>query len=80
MSLREALPKIIPNEVPGPKSAEIIKRREAVVPKAIRCIYPCVMGKAAGAMIQDPDGNIFLDWVGGVGDRKSTRLNSSHHA
>lgn len=67
MSLREALPKIITNEVPGPKSAEIIKRREAVVPKAIRCIYPCVMEKAAGAMIQDPDGNIFLDWVGGVG-------------
>lgn len=67
MSLRKALPKIITNEVPGPKSAEIIKRREAVVPKAIRCIYPCVMEKAAGAMIQDPDGNIFLDWVGGVG-------------
>jgi len=67
MSLKEALPKIITSEVPGPKSAEIIKRREAVVPKAIRCVYPCVLEKAAGAMIQDPDGNIFLDWVGGVG-------------
>lgn len=67
MSLKEALPKIITSELPGPKSAEIIKRREAVVPKAIRCIYPCVLDRAAGAMIQDPDGNIFLDWVGGVG-------------
>lgn len=67
MSLKEALPKIITPEVPGPKSLEIIKRRETVVPKAIRCIYPCVMEKAEGAMIQDPDGNIFLDWVGGVG-------------
>lgn len=67
MSLKDSLPKIITSEVPGPKSAEIIKRREAVVPKAIRCIYPCVLEKAAGAMIQDPDGNLFLDWVGGVG-------------
>lgn len=67
MSLKDSLPKIVTSEVPGPKSAEIIKRREAVVPKAIRCIYPCVLEKAAGAMIQDPDGNLFLDWVGGVG-------------
>ncbi|MBQ9539351.1 MAG: aspartate aminotransferase family protein [Treponema sp.] len=65
--LRKALPRIITAELPGPKSAAIIRRREAVVPKSIRCIYPCVLDKAAGAMIQDPDGNIFLDWVGGVG-------------
>lgn len=61
------LPKIVTKEVPGPKSQEIIKRREAVVPNAIRCIYPCVIEEAKGAMIKDPDGNIFLDWVGGVG-------------
>ena len=67
MELREALPKIITSELPGPKSAAIISRREAVVPKAIRCVYPCVLDRAAGAMIQDSDGNIFLDWVGGVG-------------
>ncbi|MCI5523453.1 MAG: aspartate aminotransferase family protein [Spirochaetales bacterium] len=67
MLLKNELPKIITSEVPGPKSSEIIKRRAAVVPNAIRCIYPCVMEKAAGAMIQDPDGNLFLDWVGGVG-------------
>lgn len=67
MSLKDSLPKIVTSEVPGPKSAEIIKRRSAVVPNAIRCIYPCVLEKAAGAMIQDPDGNLFLDWVGGVG-------------
>ncbi|MBR4629996.1 MAG: aspartate aminotransferase family protein [Treponema sp.] len=65
--LKDELPKIITKEVPGPKSAEIIRRREAVVPSAIKCAYPVVIDKAAGAMIQDPDGNIFLDWVGGVG-------------
>ena len=67
IDLKNALPKIITAELPGPKAAAIIQRREAVVPSSIRCIYPCVLDKAAGAMIQDPDGNIFLDWVGGVG-------------
>ena len=66
--LRSALPKIISKTLPGPKSEAIISRREKAVPSAIKCIYPVVIDKAEGAMIQDPDGNIFLDWVGGVGD------------
>lgn len=65
--LKDELPKIITKEVPGPKSAAIIKRREAVVPASIRCSYPCVLEEAQGAIIKDPDGNLFLDWVGGVG-------------
>ncbi len=65
--LKDELPKIVSEKLPGPKSLEIIKRREAVVPSAIKCGYPVVIDRAAGAMIQDPDGNIFLDWVGGVG-------------
>jgi 4-aminobutyrate aminotransferase/(S)-3-amino-2-methylpropionate transaminase len=67
MLLKDALPQIKTNVLPGPKAAEIIKRRSAVVPDAIRCAYPCVIDRAAGAMIQDVDGNLFLDWVGGVG-------------
>jgi 4-aminobutyrate aminotransferase/(S)-3-amino-2-methylpropionate transaminase len=65
--LKDELPKIVSKELPGPKAQAIIKRRLAVVPNAIRCVYPCVIDKAAGAMIQDVDGNYFLDWVGGVG-------------
>lgn len=65
--LRDALPQIITKQLPGPKAAELIKRRRNIVPNAIRCTYPCVMQRAEGAMIEDVDGNIFLDWVGGVG-------------
>jgi 4-aminobutyrate aminotransferase / (S)-3-amino-2-methylpropionate transaminase / 5-aminovalerate transaminase len=65
--LKDELPKIITEKLPGPKAGAILKRRQAVVPNAIRCVYPCVIDKAAGAVIQDVDGNIFLDWVGGVG-------------
>ena len=65
--LRDELPKIITSTLPGPKATEILKRREAAIPHAIACMYPCVMKKAEGAMIEDVDGNYFLDWVGGVG-------------
>lgn len=65
--LKDALPEIKTGTVPGPKAKEIIARREAAVPGAIRCIYPCVMQKAQGAIIEDVDGNRFLDFVGGVG-------------
>lgn len=65
--LKNELPKIITSELPGAKAKEIIARRGKAVPNAIRCIYPCVMARAEGAMIEDVDGNLFLDWVGGVG-------------
>lgn len=65
--LREALPEIKTAVLPGPKAAEMIERRKNIVPDAIKCVYPCVMSRAEGAMIEDVDGNIFLDWIGGVG-------------
>ena len=65
--LREALPEIVTETLPGPKAQEIIIRREKAVPSAIRCGYPVVMKRAEGAMIEDVDGNRFLDWIGGVG-------------
>lgn len=65
--LNTALPKITTSTLPGPKAAEIIKNRAIHTPAAIACVYPCVMKEAQGAMIEDVDGNLFLDWVGGVG-------------
>lgn len=65
--LKEGLPKIITDQIPGPKATELIKRRAEAVPSAIKCIYPVVIKRAEGAMIEDVDGNYFLDWTGGVG-------------
>ena len=64
--LREALPKII-TPPPGPKAKAAIAKRAEVMPNAIKCVYPCVIERGEGAMFEDVDGNIFLDWVGGVG-------------
>lgn len=65
--LTKELPKIITNTVPGPKAAAIMKEREINTPDAIHCSYPVVMDEAQGAIIKDVDGNLFLDWIGGVG-------------
>lgn len=65
--LRDELPKIITEILPGPKAKEVIKRREGAIPRAIKCVYPVVIERGEGAMIEDVDGNRFLDWIGGVG-------------
>ncbi len=67
IDLRNALPEIKTAELPGPKARAVIERRTEAVPNAIKCVYPLVAERGEGAMIEDPDGNIFLDWVGGVG-------------
>ena len=66
--LATALPEIITEQVPGPKSKELLDRRDAAIPQAL-CgkTYPICIKQGAGAMFEDLDGNKILDWVGGVG-------------
>lgn len=64
--LKNALPKII-TPLPGPKAKAVLDRRAEAMPGAIKSVYPCVISRGEGAMFEDVDGNIFLDWVGGVG-------------
>lgn len=66
--LREALPQIITESVPGPKTKELLERRNSAVPKALcGSTYPISISRGEGAMFEDLDGNIFMDWIGGVG-------------
>lgn len=65
--LRKELPRMITGHVPGPKAEKVIERRKEAVPSAIKCLYPVVIKRAEGAIIEDIDGNYFLDWTGGVG-------------
>ncbi len=64
--LRNALPKVV-TPLPGPKAQAIIDRRAKAMPNAIKCIYPCVIERGEGAMFEDVDGNVLMDWIGGVG-------------
>src|SRR6185312_11450972 len=54
-------------EIPGPKSREIIARKERVVADAKSLLAPFVIDHAHGCVITDVDGNTFLDWSGGIG-------------
>ena len=65
--LREALPKIVTGTLPGPKAKALMDRRAAAVPNGIGTAYKAVIERGEGAMFEDVDGNIFLDWIGGVG-------------
>jgi 4-aminobutyrate aminotransferase len=52
--------------LPGPKAAEIITRDQAVLsPSYTRC-YPLVMRRGQGAIVEDVDGNSFLDFAAGI--------------
>jgi 4-aminobutyrate aminotransferase/(S)-3-amino-2-methylpropionate transaminase len=64
--LRDSLP-LVKTELPGPKAKALLERRKAATPAAIRTAYPLAISRGEGAMFEDLDGNIFLDWVGGVG-------------
>jgi 4-aminobutyrate aminotransferase / (S)-3-amino-2-methylpropionate transaminase / 5-aminovalerate transaminase len=54
-------------EVPGPRSREIIRRKERVVADPLSLTFPLVVDHAEGATLTDVDGNTFIDFAGGVG-------------
>lgn len=54
-------------EIPGPKSKEIVARREAVIAQGNAKLTPIAVAKAEGAAVTDVDGNVLLDFAGGIG-------------
>ncbi len=54
-------------EIPGPRSKEILERKERVVAEPLSVFLPVVIAEGRGATITDVDGNTFIDFTGGVG-------------
>ena len=54
-------------DVPGPRSAEILARKERVIAEPLSIYLPLVIAEARGALLTDVDGNTFVDFAGGVG-------------
>jgi len=68
-----AIPRI--NTVPpGPKAKAWVRRDQQVLSPSITRIYPLVVEKAQGAMVQDVDGNRYLDFTSGIA------VNSTGHS
>ena len=53
--------------VPGPRSQAILERKERAVANAKSIVLPVVAQEGRGATITDVDGNVFIDFTGGVG-------------
>ena len=62
-------------EVPGPKSRHWMARRQAAVPRGVFHATPIFAQAAHGAVVEDVDGNHFLDFAGGIGS-----MNVGHSA
>src|SRR5947207_5190179 len=59
-------PVSVVTELPGPKArAMIAKAKEYLSPSLIH-VYPLMVARAAGCMVEDVDGNVFLDAQAGV--------------
>jgi 4-aminobutyrate aminotransferase / (S)-3-amino-2-methylpropionate transaminase / 5-aminovalerate transaminase len=57
----------IRTDIPGPRSKEILERKERVVAEPLSIYLPVVIAEGRGATITDVDGNTFIDFTGGVG-------------
>ncbi len=53
--------------VPGPRSIALAERRTRAVSRGVPQVTPVYVASAAGATITDVDGNVFLDFAGGIG-------------
>ncbi len=54
-------------EIPGPRSKEILERKERAVADPLSVYLPIVIAEGHGGTITDVDGNTFIDFTGGVG-------------
>ena len=66
----------IRTELPGPRSRALLaERRRWVSPGVAEARHGIFFDRAEGARLTDVDGNVFLDWSGGIGC-----LNAGHGA
>src|SRR5579885_2964393 len=53
--------------IPGAKSQELLARRQEFVARGVASTMSVFAAKANGAIIEDVDGNRFIDFAGGIG-------------
>ncbi|MGI8505007.1 MAG: acetyl ornithine aminotransferase family protein [Hassallia sp.] len=58
-------PRLI-TRLPGPRAEAIVKRDRAVTSPSYTRDYPLVVARGEGCMLEDVDGNIFLDMTAGI--------------
>ncbi|HJS73240.1 MAG TPA: aspartate aminotransferase family protein [Vicinamibacteria bacterium] len=54
-------------EIPGPKAKIVLERRARAVSSGVARATDVVVERARGALVEDVDGNTFIDFAGGIG-------------
>src|SRR5580698_10583565 len=52
--------------LPGPKATALLARDAEYVSPSYTRVYPLVVARGSGAVIEDVDGNMFLDFTAGI--------------
>src|SRR5436309_5378418 len=53
-------------ELPGPRATVLLERDKRFMSPSYTRIYPLVVARGSGAVIEDVDGNLFLDFTAGI--------------
>ncbi len=61
----DKLPKIV-TELPGPRAREVMENDHRYISPSYTRSYPLVAKSARGAIVEDVDGNFFLDFSAGI--------------
>jgi 4-aminobutyrate aminotransferase len=56
----------IKTELPGPKAKLLLERDQRFMSPSYTRIYPLVVARGSGAVIEDVDGNLYLDFTAGI--------------
>jgi len=56
----------IKTPLPGPRARDLLERDARFVSPSYTRVYPLVVERGSGAVIQDVDGNLFLDFTAGI--------------
>src|SRR5215470_6897612 len=58
---------LIKTPVPGPRSQELMQARLQAIPRGPYNVTPVAIARAEGALLEDLDGNRYIDFAGGIG-------------
>src|SRR6476646_3948225 len=57
---------LIQTALPGPKARALLDRDNQYTSPSYTRVYPLVCARGSGAVIEDVDGNLFLDFTAGI--------------
>ena len=63
--MSDKLPKLV-TALPGPQSKKVLEMDHAILSPSYTRDYPLVVRRASGAVVEDMDGNRFLDFAAGI--------------